>query len=111
MLRGGQRLTPIGPWEQTCWLSDHEIDYLELSIDLTHGVEVERHFVMLRGDRVLFLADSILGPGGPPLEYRGTLPLADGVEFVGEDETREGTLTIAQRGGARAAVGPARAAR
>jgi hypothetical protein len=101
VLRGGERLTPVGRWEQTCWLSDHEIDYLELSIDLTHGVEVERHFVMLRGDRVLFMADSVLSQGGPPLQYRSTLPLADGVEFVGEEETREGTITVAGKGAAR----------
>ncbi len=74
---------------------------LELSIDLAHGVEVERHIVMLRGDRVLFMADSILSPGGPPLEYRSTLPLAQGVEFVGEDETREGTITVCGKGAAR----------
>ncbi|MEX2113941.1 MAG: hypothetical protein WD845_12195 [Pirellulales bacterium] len=101
MTRGGRRLAQVGPWEQTCWLSDHEIDYLELSTDLEHGVEVERHIVMLRADRVLLLADTILGGSGPPLEYRSVLPLSGGTRFHGEKETREGTLAVAGKSAAR----------
>jgi hypothetical protein len=100
--RAGQRLPQVGPWEQTCWLSDHEIDYLELSTDLAHGVEVERHLIMLRADRVLFMADTILSQSGPPLEYRSTLPLAAECKFEGERETREGALTYEGKNVARA---------
>jgi hypothetical protein len=91
--RAGQRLAQVGRWEQICWLSDHEIDYLELSADLAHGVEIERHFVMLRADRVLFMADTILSQPGPPIEYRSMLPLVADCKFAAERETREGALT------------------
>ncbi len=91
--RAGQRLAQVGPWEQTCWLSDHEIDYFELSTDLAQGVEVERHLIMLRADRVLFVADAILSQPGPPIEYRSSLPLTAECKFEGERETREGTFT------------------
>jgi hypothetical protein len=94
---GGQALEPIGDWEQTCWQSDEDVDYLELSIPCTRGVTLERHLLQLRQDRVLFLADAMLGNQGGKFEYRGRLPLAGGVRFEGQPDSREGTLTLGRK--------------
>ena len=44
----GQPLTAVGRWEQVCWVSDEEVDYLELSLDLDQGVVIERHILLGR---------------------------------------------------------------
>ncbi len=88
----GRPLVGEQPWDQMCWESDDEIDYLELELDLSEGVRVQRHIALAREDRFLFIADAVLGTRPGKIEYRGTLPLSDGVTFQPEQETREGTL-------------------
>ena len=48
----------VGEWEQFCWQSDKKCDYLELGIELSHGLRLERQLLLARDDRVLFLADT-----------------------------------------------------
>ncbi len=88
----GRQLVANQPWDQMCWESDDEIDYLELELDLSEGVRVQRHIALAREDRFLFIADAVLGTRPGKIEYRGTLPLSTGVPFQPERETREGTL-------------------
>ncbi|MEM9660174.1 MAG: hypothetical protein AAF961_17555, partial [Planctomycetota bacterium] len=33
----GRVVTAAGEWEETCWFSDDDVDYLELGVDLTEG--------------------------------------------------------------------------
>ncbi len=92
----GRQLVGQQPWDQICWESDDEIDYLELELDLPDGVHVQRHIALAREDRFLLLADAVLGTHTGKIEYRSTLPLAAGVDFQPEAETREGTLVAAK---------------
>ncbi len=79
-------------WSQLCWLSDDDVDYLELEIELGEDLRVQRHLLLAREDRFLFLADAVLGSRQAALRYCGTLPLCPGVAFREACETREGTL-------------------
>ncbi len=88
----GQQLQPISDWESSCWYTDEDVDYLELEIELTGGVKLERQIVLAREDRFLLLADAVLSPQPGNLEYRGVLPLAADIEFRGAEEGREGFL-------------------
>ena len=92
-----QPLAALGNWEQVCWESDDDVDYLELSERLSDEVSVERHILLARKERVLFLADAVLAIQPGTIEYRGTLPLAGFSTFQGEAQTREGTLLLGQR--------------
>ena len=94
----GQQLQPVSPWESICWYTDDEVDYLELEIELTAGVKLQRQIVLAREDRFLFLADALMSPQPGNLEYRTVLPLARNVEFRGAGESREGFL-VQGRGG------------
>jgi len=88
----GRRLEPASEWSEVCWLSDRDIDYLELELELSDGITVQRHIALAREDRFAFLADAVVG--GPPqaIEYRGLLPLGGAVEFRAANKTREGLL-------------------
>lgn len=88
----GEPALPISSWESTCWVSDADARYLELEIRLSGGLRIQRHLLLARKDRFLFLADAVLGDRPGKIEYRGILPLAPGVKFRGADESREGRL-------------------
>jgi hypothetical protein len=88
----GTRATPTSPWNELCWVSDDDVDYLELGIALGEGVRAERHLLLARKDRILWMADAIFASQPAKIDYRGTLPLAANVTFRQACETREGLL-------------------
>ncbi len=103
VVRDGCELRPRSDWEQVCWVSDADMDYLELEIELDGGVRVQRQLALAHDDRFLFLADAVLGEQPGKLEYRACLPLAAGVAFHPAKDSREGWLEGTKR---RAAVFP-----
>jgi hypothetical protein len=88
----GERLSPTGNWEQVCWDSDGDIDYLELELDLAGQMTVQRHMLLSRKDHFLFLADALLAIQQGTIDYRSVLPSGGYTEFSPEGETREATL-------------------
>ena len=88
----GEAQSPIGPWEQVCWTSDQDMDYLELEISLTGGFRIQRQIMLAREDGFLFLADAVLGANKSHLEYCARIPLGKGITFQGANETREARL-------------------
>lgn len=96
ILWNGVQLAPQGVWNTSCWISDDDVDYLELELHLSQGVRLERHLLLARTDQFCFWADSVLGPEASDapaaIDYRAWLPLAPGVSFQGEEQTREGVL-------------------
>jgi len=88
----GRPLEPAGAWDQVCWVSDDDVDYLELEIDLAGGHRLQRHILLAREDRFLMLGDSLLLGQPGRIAYRGSLPLGHGVAFDAAEETHEGLL-------------------
>lgn len=90
---GGQPVESAGDWEELCWNTDDDGDYLELELSLTEGVRLQRQIFFAREDQFLFLCDVIFDAPAA-ISYRGTLPLAEGAAFVGAEESREGVLHV-----------------
>lgn len=92
--RNGELLVPEtdAEWDEVCWTSTDDADYLELEIALPQGIRVQRQIVLAREDRFLFLADAVLGTEPAALEYRGAFPLGADISFDPSTETREGYL-------------------
>ena len=44
----GQPAAPESDWEQLCWVSDEEVDFLELEIELSGGLRVQRQMLLLK---------------------------------------------------------------
>lgn len=93
----GRPVHAAGPWEVLCWHSDKDVDYLELEADYEDELIVGRHILLAKRDRLLLLADSVIGRLGHRVAYRGDLSLAAGTQFVAEAETREGRLLCRKR--------------
>ena len=97
----GRRLTPQSPWEEICWITDDDVDYLELQLTLSESVAVQRHFIFAREDEFIFLADAVLGDRTAAIEYQMALPFAANASIEHARETRELALV---KGGRRRAV-------
>ncbi len=84
----------LGPWEEVCWFTDDEVDYLEIEATLGSHSRVQRQAILLREERLLVLADALLStqPGSWTLD--SILPLADNVHFEPASKTREGFLRL-----------------
>ena len=89
----GKRLEPVGSWDETCWFSDEDVDYLELSMELTGGARLERQILLARNEMFLLLSDYVIDTPGGQLCHRYRLPLDSEIDFEPEQETREGFLT------------------
>lgn len=95
--RDGKRLQPQGPWQEVCWETDHDVDYIELEIELTGGMRVQRQLLLAREDQFLLAADAVLGTEPARLEYQTTLPLCDAIEVEPAAETNECWLVSRRR--------------
>ncbi len=89
VLSGGVLAQPRGSWSEVCWVSDADCDYLELELELSGSMRVQRQMLLSRKDQFVFLADAMLGVEPSDLTYRGRLPLATGITVRPAAETRE----------------------
>ena len=96
----GQPLKLSGEWEEVCSVTDDEAEYVELEMSLPTGRSVQRQMLLARNDRFLLVSDVLLGAEEAEIDYCHRIPLADGIEFVPEEETREGRLMGKRRLGA-----------
>lgn len=90
----GRPLDAEGAWTVSCWESDRKATFLEVVAPLTGGMQIERQVVVLPGEKLVLLADAVTPrPGGPvavqDLRYRGTVPVAGGLDCHREEETRD----------------------
>lgn len=94
---GNKTLEPVDDWEETCWVMDDDLDYIELQQELSDGFLLQRQVALAREDTFLFLADTITGPGtdqpGAKLQYTASLPLVMDVIVDEEKESREMRLS------------------
>jgi hypothetical protein len=90
----GATVDVTGEWERLCWESGKRYDFLELGIDLSHGLRLERQLLLGREDRVLYLADLVVASDGTPrqLHHTMSLPLDAAVAWQPEFETRDGVI-------------------
>jgi hypothetical protein len=86
---GEEQAFATDEWEEVCWVSDDDVDYLELEINLTHGLKIQRQICLARKDRFLFLADAVLGNAARPLRHTLHLPWTSDVRAESATESRE----------------------
>lgn len=95
----GEILSPKSDWQEVCWVSDEDCDYLELELGFESNARLQRQMLLARKDRFLFVADAILaGELVRKIEHRLSLPLAADVAFQAAAETREGILSASPAG-------------
>lgn len=88
----GQSVIPRGDWRAVCWHADGDGDYLELQLCLTESVRIDRQLLLSRRGRFAFLADVVIAPQAERIEYRFSLPAAEGTQMKFDSSTREARL-------------------
>ncbi len=106
---GGTAVEAEGPWTASCWESDRQATFLEITAPLAGGRQFERQVVLLPRDKVVILADAVTTPSAAApsgaaaapngrhtadhqpasLRYRSAVRLAPGLEAEPAEETRE----------------------
>lgn len=100
----GRPLEQESDWEQVCWYSDADVDYLEIEARFQDEVRVQRQILLARHDRFLLLADAVLtratqrDAASEPAEidYAALLPLASSMAWDAQPETTEVLLKTAE---------------
>jgi hypothetical protein len=88
----GAPLTPAGPWEQVCWFTDPDVDFLEFCLEYEGGTRLERQILLGRQDEFLLIVDHLKHDATAALEHAYRLAAASGLAWRGEEETRDAVL-------------------
>jgi hypothetical protein len=93
----GTEQHPCGDWSEVCEYSDDDVHYLEIEQHWTGGITVQRQLMLIRDDRCLLLADSLVPENveevtESTLDYWINLPLDPSISWRPDSETREGFL-------------------
>jgi hypothetical protein len=97
VLLDGQPAAVERPWDNVCWVSDEDVDYLELEARLAGGIRVQRQILLARQENFLYMADAILSHTAGQLDYRSALPLTQAVGLQPAEDTREVALTVGKQ--------------
>ncbi len=90
-------LTLASEWEEVCWESDDDMDYIELEAQLSDGWRMQRQMLLARQDRFAYIADAVLGPRTGSIKYEHALPIVDSILCEQPEETCETFLVDRKR--------------
>jgi hypothetical protein len=95
----GVAATVDGEWQELCWLTGKRYDLLELGIDLSAGLRLERQLLLARKDGVLFISDIVIASGDRPhqLWHSTRLRLGRDASCEPATETRDVVIVSGKR--------------
>lgn len=85
----GQPVTFSKPWHCEFEYSDEDVDCVELETNLTDSWKLQRTLLLGKKDRVLFVADAVLGEAAAPIEYECVWRVPPEVTVHAAEATRE----------------------
>lgn len=96
----GEPVSAEGPWQVTHHEEDEDVTLMVFAAMLSGGLRLERHLLLARENRAMLLADAVVDASSDGsttgLVYRGSLPIARGIEVNTAAETRELILNTAK---------------
>lgn len=91
--KDGKELTIENSWEEVCWFSDDDVEYLELECSIDDVCKVQRQIMLMRNEGMFFTADALMANTNGNWKMRSTLDLVDGLSLKQDAETTECRLT------------------
>lgn len=88
----GQAQMQLDDWDEVCWYSDDEVDYLEVEAKFGDSCCVQRQIMLFREEGLVMLADALLGDRDGNWTLQSSIPLGPGVRIETADSTRESWL-------------------
>lgn len=88
----GQSQMQLDDWDEVCWYSDDEVDYLEVEAKFGDECVVQRQMMLFHEDHMVMLADALLGDREGKWSMQSSIPLGVGVRHEEATATREAWL-------------------
>lgn len=88
----GQQQLQLDEWQELCWFSDDDVDYLELEAQFGKSVKLQRQIALFREERLLLLADTLLGDSESDLLLRSNITLPGDASFASPKKSTEGFI-------------------
>jgi hypothetical protein len=85
----GVEMKPTSSWEQTCWFTDDEVHYLEMTQSYSEDIDLHRQILLLREDDILVMGDAVVTTGSGKINYLGRVSVGKEMMVRKEQETRE----------------------
>ncbi|MFO1062300.1 MAG: hypothetical protein U0892_00315 [Pirellulales bacterium] len=92
----GQAQLQLDDWEEVCWFSDDDVDYIELEAKFGESARVQRQIILCREDGLVFLADALLTEAPGTWTVQSSIPFGPKVTADAAAATREAWLITPQ---------------
>lgn len=76
-------------WQEVCWFTDDDVDYLELECDLEGVCKIQRQVMLMREEGIVYFADALIAESEGEWTIKSTWNMADGVQLHAEPKTNE----------------------
>ncbi len=82
------------PWVQLCWVSDDDVDYLELECEAEGVCKIQRQIMLIRDEGIVFLSDTLLAEKSGEWRLKSTLAVAENIQVEEQKDNTELRLKI-----------------
>ena len=79
-------------WQEVCWFTDDDVDYLELECEVENVCKIQRQVMLMREEGVVYFADALIAQAPEQWSVKSTWTLTDDIELRSEPKTTEGKL-------------------
>ncbi len=79
-------------WQEVCWFTDDDVDYLELECSIGDECSIQRQIMLMREEGMLFVADALLAKESARWRLQSSWTPAEGVRFVSDAKNTEAKL-------------------
>lgn len=76
-------------WQEVCWFTDDDVDYLELECDLEGVCKIQRQVMLMREEGIVYFADALIAEADGEWTIKSTWNMADGIQLHSEPKTNE----------------------
>ena len=79
-------------WQEVCWFTDDDVDYLELECEVENVCKIQRQVMLIREEGVVYFADALIAQNAEQWSVKSTWTLSGDIELRSEPKTTEGRL-------------------
>ena len=79
-------------WQEVCWFSDDDVDYLELECAVEDVCKIQRQVMLMRDEGVVFFADALIAEQPDEWSVQSLWTTPNDIHLQSEPKTTEGKL-------------------
>ena len=95
ILRNQEPLQTDVSWQEVCWFTDDDVDYLELECEVEGVCKIQRQAMLMREEGVVYFADALIAQSPEKWSVKSTWTVSDDIQLRSEPKTTEGKLVHA----------------